>query len=186
MQSYKGVISKFRYPFSFMKFRKYGKNIWLSKRGTFKRPYEVSLGNNIFINEKFYISAWNFHIEDNVMIGPGFTATCDDHIYDKVGYNMFDYAEEKNLEGINIENDVWIGANVTILKGVKVFEGAIIGAGSVVTKDIAPYAISFGNPCSFYKTRFENKEDLLKHLQQIDSKYTLDEIESIWKKKKIL
>ena len=46
-----------------------------------------------------------------------------------------------------IYDNVWIGGNVTILPGVKINQGAIIGAGSVVTEDIPPYVIAVGNPC---------------------------------------
>ncbi len=180
------IISKLRYPFSFMKFKKYGNNISIGAKGTFMGSYELSLGNNIFIGEKCHIAAWNFHIGDNVMIGPGFTAVCNDHKYNKIGEYMFEYAEDKEREPIVIENDIWIGANVTVLKGVKISEGAIIGAGSVVTKDVAPYSINFGNPCSFNRTRFNSLDELSEHLNKVGSKYSLDHIRDLWIKKNIL
>lgn len=46
-----------------------------------------------------------------------------------------------------IEDGVWIGANSTILPGVRIGEKSVIGAGSVVLKDIPPFCIAFGNPC---------------------------------------
>ena len=49
-------------------------------------------------------------------------------------------------EGIKIENDVWIGAGVIILSGVKIGECSIIGAGAVVTKDVDPYTVVAGVP----------------------------------------
>lgn len=55
---------------------------------------------------------------------------------------------------IIIEDDVWIGMNSLILSGVKIGKGAVIGAGSVVSKDIPPYAIAVGNPCKVIKYRF--------------------------------
>ena len=186
MSRIKGLISKIRYPLAFLKFKRYGKNILLSKHGVFVSADKLSLGNNIFINEKFHISAWDFTIGNNVMIGSSFTAICNDHKYDRVGQTMFSYAKEKDLKGIHIENDVWIGTNVTILKGVRVHEGAIIGAGSIVTNDVAPYTISFGNPCYFHKKRFSNNSDLLSHLDEINSKYTFSAIEYIWKEKGVL
>lgn len=57
---------------------------------------------------------------------------------------------------IIIEEDVWIGSNSTILSGVKVGRGAIIGAGSVVTKDVPKYAIVAGNPSKIIKYRFDD------------------------------
>ena len=54
---------------------------------------------------------------------------------------------------IVIEDDVWIGARVTILPGVRVGRGSIIGAGSVVTHDVAPYSIVGGNPARLIRSR---------------------------------
>lgn len=56
-----------------------------------------------------------------------------------------------------IGNDVWIGANATILRGVTVGDGAIIGAGSVVTKDVEPYSIVAGVPAKKLRSRFDSQ-----------------------------
>ncbi len=61
-----------------------------------------------------------------------------------------------------IGNDVWIGQNVTIMPGIKIGDGAIIGTNSTVTKDINPYTINGGNPCSLIRNRFD--EELTKLL----------------------
>lgn len=63
-----------------------------------------------------------------------------------------------------VGNDVWIGQNVTILPGVKIGDGAIIGANSVVARDVPPYSIAVGNPCEVKKMRFSDKiiQQLLK------------------------
>lgn len=57
--------------------------------------------------------------------------------------------------GGRIGNDVWIGTNVTILSGVNVGDGAVIAAGSIVTKDVEPYSIVAGNPAKEIKKRFD-------------------------------
>ncbi len=59
-----------------------------------------------------------------------------------------------------IEDDVWIGANVIILPGVHVKKGAVIGAGSIVTKDVPGYAIVAGNPAKIirYRDRRETRK----------------------------
>lgn len=59
---------------------------------------------------------------------------------------------------IMIQNDVWIATRSTILKGVTVGDGSIVGAGSVVTKDVPPYAIVAGNPAKVIKYRFNQKQ----------------------------
>lgn len=86
-----------------------------------------------------------------------------------------DYLDHKDK--IEIGNDVWIGDNVTILKG-KIGDGAVIGAGSVVTKDIPPYAIAVGNPAKVIKYRFD--EEKIKQL--LEEKWWDKEIEpdSFW------
>ena len=62
--------------------------------------------------------------------------------------------EQKHL---TIGNDVWVGANVVILPGCeKIGDGACIGAGSIVTKDVPPYAIVAGNPAKLIRYRFKD------------------------------
>jgi acetyltransferase-like isoleucine patch superfamily enzyme len=75
-------------------------------------------------------------------------------------YNEF---EDKGYTEIG--NDVLIGANALILAGVKVGDGAVIGAGSVVTKNVPPYAIVAGNPAKIIKYRFET--EVIRKLLQI-------------------
>ena len=64
-----------------------------------------------------------------------------------------------------IGNDVWIGQNVTVLPAAHIGDGAIIGANSVVAKDIPPYSIAVGNPCEIKRKRFD--EDLIEYLLKI-------------------
>ena len=64
-----------------------------------------------------------------------------------------------------VGNDVWIGENVTILPGVHIGDGAIIGANSVVAKDIPSYSVSVGNPCEIKRFRFD--DELIKLLDEL-------------------
>ena len=69
------------------------------------------------------------------------------------------HSDELPLKGDTvIGNDVWIGQNVTILPGVHIGDGAIIGANSVVSRDIPAYSIAAGNPCRVKKSRFTDEE----------------------------
>jgi virginiamycin A acetyltransferase len=96
-------------------------------------------------------------------------------------YPMKQDVLHKELESISkgdiiIDDDVWIGFRSTILSGVHVGQGAIIAAGSVVTKDIPPYAVVGGVPAKLIKYRFN--QVLIEELLQVDySKLTKDEIE---------
>lgn len=80
---------------------------------------------------------------------------------------------------IIIEDDVWIGANVIVLSGIKIGRGAIIGAGSIVTKDIPSYSIVGGNPAKVIKKRFS--QDTINELE--NSKWWTWSIEEIKNKK---
>ena len=64
-----------------------------------------------------------------------------------------------------VGNDVWIGQNVTVLPAVHIGDGAIIGANSVVAKDIPTYSVAVGNPCEVKRKRFD--EDLIEYLLKI-------------------
>lgn len=85
-------------------------------------------------------------------------------------------SEEAFSKGkIIIEDDVWIGMDVTILSGVRVGKGSVIGTGSVVAKDIEPYSIVVGNPAKIIKKRF-NDEVIDYLLQQDFSLIDFDQI----------
>lgn len=168
-------LSKIYYLRSFTKFKKTGNNIMLSRNGQFKRPEEITFGNNVFINNSFYISARNLNFGSDIMIGPRLIIECDNHIYDQVGSSMFKNKNDRNIGFVNIENDVWIGANVVILPNVTVGEGCIVGAGSVITKPLPPYTICVGNPCRPIKIRF-NIGQLQTHLNLVNSKKRIEDL----------
>ncbi|WP_405240760.1 CatB-related O-acetyltransferase [Capnocytophaga canimorsus] len=67
---------------------------------------------------------------------------------------------------IVVEDEVWIGTNVTILSGVTIGKGAIVAAGSVVTKNVAPFSVVGGNPARFIKNRID--ERLISQRQEIN------------------
>lgn len=71
--------------------------------------------------------------------------------------------EELTYKGDTVVgNDVWIGQNVTVMPGVHIGDGAIIGANSVVASDVPPYSVAAGNPCTVKKKRFD--EELISYL----------------------
>lgn len=79
-------------------------------------------------------------------------------------------AEDKTKKDIHIGNNVWIGDNVILLPGIKVGDGAIIGAGSIVTKDVEAYTINAGNPCRTLRNRFSSHtiKDLVSEIKWWD------------------
>lgn len=78
---------------------------------------------------------------------------------------IVDYPVCQSKGLIIVENDVWIGKNSTVLAGIRIKSGAIVGAGSVVTKDVPPYAIVVGNPAVIVGYRFSPK--IIKSLLKI-------------------
>lgn len=80
---------------------------------------------------------------------------------------MFGEKSEATTKGaIVIEDDVWIGIGVIILSGVRIGQGAVVAAGSIITKDVPKYAVVAGNPAKVIKYRFS--DDLIKRLSKID------------------
>ena len=69
-------------------------------------------------------------------------------------YEEHDYIDESKKFVVSIGNDVWIGNNVIIMDGVEIGSGAVIGSGSIVTRDIEPYGIAYGQPAKLKKLRF--------------------------------
>ena len=83
-------------------------------------------------------------IGDNVRIAAHVVIIPMNHRFDDPGAIIHDQGIE--TLGITIEDDVWIGANATVLDGVRIGQGAIIGAGAVVTRDVQPYTVVGGVP----------------------------------------
>ncbi len=178
-------FQKFYYYKFYLKVKSIGKNVKLSGGGKFNHPEEITMGNNIFISNNFHISACRLKIGNNIMVGPNLVIECTNHKSDVVGRAMFEVSNDKICDGITIENDVWIGANVILLPGVVISEGCVIGAGSVVSKSIPPYTISVGIPCRPIKKRFSEIE-MHNHLNlNKTSKYQFNDILDKWKLHKL-
>ena len=108
----------------------------------------ITLGNHVYIGDRcsFILAKSQLVIGNYVMFGPNVTIRGGNHRTDVVGKYMYEVREKlpENDKNVIIEDDVWIGCNVTILKGVHIGRGAIVGAGSIVVKDIPPYTIHVG------------------------------------------
>jgi acetyltransferase-like isoleucine patch superfamily enzyme len=109
----------------------------------------IKIGKNFYMNVGCHLLG-DITIGDDVLIGPKTVIWGRDHGMSK---HKPIYTQGHVKAPILIGNDVWIGANVTILKGVIIEDGAVIGAGSVVTKSIPSYAIATGNPAIVIKRR---------------------------------
>jgi acetyltransferase-like isoleucine patch superfamily enzyme len=97
-----------------------------------------------------------------VIFGPRPTIITGDHRVDVIGKFIMDVSDNEKLPNndlpVVIEDDVWCGANVTILKGVTIGHGSIVAAGAVVTKSFPPYSIIGGVPAKLIKMRFTREK----------------------------
>lgn len=129
-----------------------GKAPLIDYRTYFRYPSKITLGDNVAINRgcEFYAAyrakGGTITIGNNVVLGPHVKVFAAGHDYSTT--DLVDTAGP-----VVIKDFVWVGGNTTILPGVIVGEGAVIGAGSVVTRDIPPYTIAIGNPCRVIKSR---------------------------------
>ena len=117
-------------------------------------PFKCAYGNRMHIGNHFYanfnlvvVDDVDVYIGNHVMIAPNVTITTTGHPIDPIQRRD----GSQFSKSVMIEDDVWIGANVVILPGVTIKKGAVIGAGSVVTKDIPEYVVAYGVPCKVVK-----------------------------------
>jgi len=120
-----------------------------------EKPVRVGYGNNIHIGNGFYANSDCMFLDnapitfgDNIMIGPGAHFYTPAHPLDSRERHeeVLQFAKP-----ISVGSNVWIGGRAIIIGGVTVGDGCIIGAGSIVTKDIPPYSLAVGNPARVIK-----------------------------------
>lgn len=127
-------------------------NVFIDTNVYFRYPNRVFIGDNVSINRgcEFYPSLYHkdaiIEVGNNIRFGPNVVLLAAGHDYRYL--NLPDTAGK-----ITIEDNVWIGANATILPGIKISEGSVIGAGAVVSKNTEPYSIYAGIPAKFIKKR---------------------------------
>lgn len=141
----------------------------------FQGPIQFNYGCHTFIGNNFFanfnttiLDDGRIYIGDNVMIGPNVSLMATTHPlipeervamkYKDGHVSVSEYAEE-----IHIGNNVWIACNVVVCGGVTIGNNAVIGAGSIVTKDIPENYVAYGNPCKPIRpiTEKDSKLDLL-------------------------
>lgn len=90
-------------------------------------------------------------IGDKVRIATGCVIIPANHTFADVNLPIMSQPESRR--GIRIDDDVWIGARVVVLDGVTIGRGAVVGAGSVVTRNVAPWSVVAGSPATLVKRR---------------------------------
>lgn len=127
--------------------------------------HHVHLGNRVYANFNLtLVDDGQIFIDDGVMIGPNVTiATANHPILPALREKGFQYNRD-----VHIEKNVWIGAGTVIVPGVTVGENSVIGAGSVVTKNIPANVVAVGNPCRAMREIGERDQMYFYREQTID------------------
>lgn len=133
-----------------------------------ENPFRCDYGYNIHIGENFFanyncviLDCARVEIGDNVLLAPNVGIYAAGHpVHPLPRKEEYEFAAP-----ISIGDNVWIGGNVVINPGIKIGENSVIGAGSVVTKDIPPNVIAMGNPCRVFREITE--EDKLYYFKKM-------------------
>ena len=137
-------------PYFFVKNSRVGANSYLGGHTLLNRS---RVGKYCYVGCNCVINS--VHIGNYTSIAPGVQIGGMEHSYWRG--SMSTYLSDECVMGnvTRIGNDVWIGAASIIKQGVKIGDGAVIGANSFVNKDVEPYSIVFGCPAKLYKYRFD-------------------------------
>jgi acetyltransferase-like isoleucine patch superfamily enzyme len=120
------------------------------------RRNKIEIGHGTYINRYTILDAHQgISIGRDVMIGPHCFITDGDHGTAPGGSVK---SQPMTTNPVIIEDEAWLGAHVTILPGVRIGRGAVIGAGSVVTHNIPAGAIAFGSPANVHRQRDTNSQ----------------------------
>lgn len=134
-----------------------GKNAALGIPADLKKPQNIYLYDNARIGRRSTIMTMGnskFIMKRGCLTSEGLVVVTSNH-HQQIGHFLSGGNEDNNYRDIIVEEDVWIGINVTLLSGAHIGRGAIIGAGAVVRKSIPPYAVVIGNPARIIKFKWE-------------------------------
>ena len=174
IHKYCSFIDRIRCKYLLLSFKNHGDNCHIDGLGSFGSE-NISCGNNVFIGAGcfFLCSEAEIVIGNNVMFGPHVMIATGNHRVDVIGKYMTQVHNKlpENDASVIIEDDCWIGMGAIILRGVTIGTGSVIGAGSIVTGNVAPYSIVTGVKTQKSRERFnleqiEEHEKILKETQK--------------------
>ena len=170
------LIRKLRFAYLiYLKWRRFtfGKNPYIGRSVYMWAKHSITIGDNFYIG-KFSQIECDAEIGNDVIFANQVALVGRyDHNYTEIGIPIRrasqirdnDYNWKGLTEKVSISDDVWVGYGSIILSGIKIGQGSIIAAGSVVTKDVEPYSIYAGVPAKKVKDRFSSDIDKEKHIR---------------------
>jgi acetyltransferase-like isoleucine patch superfamily enzyme len=124
-------------------------------------PQNLHVGSQVYVGPEAYISTYApVYIGNGSIFGPRVKIFTGNHRYENP--TALPYDEVTLAKSVRIGENVWVGADVLLLPGVEVGEGAVIAAGAVVTKSVPKGAVVGGNPAKVLKYRDLDNYDRLK------------------------
>ncbi len=145
-------IRKIRYLFYKKRLCSCGERVIFAMGVKLFSPKNITIGENVRIGARSILSGQGgITIGNNVSFGPEVIIWSANHNYMQPKELPYDSTYIKRP--VIIEDNVWIGARCSIIPGIKIGEGAVIGLGTVVTKDIPKCAVAAGNPAKIIKYR---------------------------------
>lgn len=142
----------------------FGKKASLGIPADLKNPHNIYLYDFARIGRRSTIMTMGnsrFVMKRGCLTAEGLVVVTSNH-RQHIGQFLSGGNEDNEYKDVIVEEDVWIGINVTLLSGTHIGRGAIIGACSVVTKEIPPYAVAVGNPARVIKFKW-SIEEIIKH-----------------------
>lgn len=161
----KRIVHKLLLKDLLKKLKSYGRKVYIDERFSVVGAENITLGESVYIGPNATLFAANaaLEIKGHFMSGPGLTCITGDHRIDIDGKFMDEVTIDEKLpendQSIVIEEDVWCGANVIILKGVHIGRGSVIAAGAVLVNDVGEYEIWGGVPAKKIANRFPDKDN---------------------------
>lgn len=161
----------------------------LKKRETLMKEMFAEIGENCYIEPPFYAN-WggkHVHLGKNIYFNFGTTLVDDTHIYigdytmfgpnvnvATAGHPILPEARQKGYQynmPVHIGKNCWIGAGVIILPGITIGDNVVVGAGSVVTKDLPDNVIAVGNPCKILREVNEHDKEFYFKERRFDNDF---------------
>lgn len=136
----------------------------------------VHFGKNVYANYNLtMVDDSHIYVGDNTMIGPNVTIATAGHPIDPA---LRDVQAQFNME-VHIGRNVWIGGGCVLLPGVSIGDNTVIGAGSIVTKDIPANVVAYGNPCRVIREIGEHDRKYYYRDRKVDVEVRDGQIESL-------